>query len=107
MTGNSVNEVTDEVYEYMSTIQCQSLEIYNLNLKLQALEIDNKQLKENIQTLAIENADVMNQPYKRKMSRFVLAKWAYYHNHKEDIRSKYELNDWRAIKSKSDELFLL
>ncbi len=32
-------------------------------------------------------------------------KWAFYHKNKEDIREKYNLNDWRLIKKKSDVLF--
>jgi regulator of replication initiation timing len=91
--------------EYELTLHQQSLEIYNLQSKVASLEKENKNLKESIATMAMENSFLLEKPKKRKFSEDVLQKWAFYHANKEGIKRETGFTDWRLIKKKSDELF--
>lgn len=95
----------EELYELQTIIQEQSLQMFQMANKIKTLENENKQLKQNIELLALEQSTQMQQKPKRKICQEVTDRWKYYHNNKTEIATTYDLQNWRTVKAKCDELF--
>ena len=97
----------DDTYELQALLEQQGLELFQAVNKLRIVEAENKQLKQSIQALALENSRALEVPKKRKLSKHVIDRWKYYHENKAHVAIRYDLTtaDWRAIKAKCDELF--
>lgn len=79
-------------------------DLANLKIRYESVENSNKILKQQIETLAIENSNLLESSMNIKRKTFY-DKWAFYHKNKKAIKEKYNLTDWRIVKKKSDALF--
>lgn len=109
----------DEEYEMMSNDDSdassyhQEMEIVELRLalstmerQLQQLRDENKNLKDHLQVLCMDqSATTASARKKYALSQNTKDKWAFYHNNKNAIKEETQLDDWRAIKRESDTRF--
>lgn len=79
------------------------LEKEALEERINALENENKQLKDNIAMLAMEHSEALSK--KRKTSPEVKERWAHYHAHKAEITLELKNAGWRDVKKRSDEIY--
>ena len=78
-----------------------NVEVCHLQKRLYLLEQENKQLRMYLENMALENSILS-----RRQNTQARARWAFYHSRKAEILAAEPDLSWRAVKKKTDELFL-
>lgn len=92
----------EDVYALELAIHERDLDIFRLETFLKDAQNKNRELKQQLEALAMENSAMCK---KRAISKFVRERWAYYHASKTRVKEARGLDDWRAVKKVCDELF--
>lgn len=90
--------------ELMMRCAQNEMEVSLLKGRLSAAESENSQLKHHIEKLAMENSAMMRK--KRKLSKDVLERWAFYHANKEAVAKEKGLTEWREVKWECDAMLV-
>lgn len=64
------------------------------------LEHENRELKKNIETLALENCRT-----KKVFKDDFKIRWHFYHHVKDELKERFPLLSWNELKKTSDKLF--